>query len=425
MNSGYTAQSVPQGKTIAVIGAGIVGICCAAYLVREGHRVILYDRRGPGETTSFGNLGGVQSLAATPLSLPGMLKDVPGWILDQEGPLVIRPRHFPRAAGWLWKFWRESSLERVLHNARALNALNSHSATSHIELAKWAGVSDLIQVPGQLYVWVSRKNYEKAQISRKIWNSSGHDLIELNADQIGELEPDLGRRFEVGLNIPGNGYCRNPYRLCVAIADKAIAEGVEFRREEVNGFVLNNGGIGAVQTDRGVQQVDGVVMAAGMWSKRLLASLGYSVPLESHRGYHVTISSAKTTLSRMLMVIDRKVAITPMETGLRIGGTVELAGLDALPDYRRARSFLSIGASLLPGLDTSMATEWMGHRPQTPDTVPIIGKTDRIANLFLALGHGQMGLLGSAPTGRLIADLVAERKPYIDVTPYRIERFSR
>jgi D-amino-acid dehydrogenase len=419
-----SSPSPAKRQTIAVIGAGIVGICCAAYLIREGHQVILYDRRGPGETTSFGNLGGIQSLAATPLSLPGMLKDVPGWILDQDGPLVIRPGHLPKAARWLWKFWRESRLERVWHNARALNALNSHSATSHLELADWAQASDLIQVPGQLYVWTSRRNYESAKLAREIWNASGHENIEINAGEIGELEPALGTRFEVGLNIPGNGYCRNPYRLCVALAEKAIAEGVEFRREEVNGIAVHEGRIQSVQTDRGVQPVDGVVMAAGMWSKPLLASIGYHVPLESHRGYHVTIPSAKTSLTRMVMVIDRKVAITPMETGLRIGGTIELAGMDALPDYRRARGFLKIGAELLPGLDTSEATEWMGHRPQLPDTLPVIGKADRIPNLFMAFGHGQMGLLGSAPTGRLIADLVGGRQPFVDLAPFRIERFS-
>jgi D-amino-acid dehydrogenase len=113
-----------------------------------------------------------------------------------------------------------------------------------------------------------------------------------------------------------------------------------------------------------------------------------------------------------------------METGLRIGGTIELAGMDALPDYRRARGFLKIGAELLPGLDTSEATEWMGHRPQLPDTLPVIGKADRIPNLFMAFGHGQMGLLGSAPTGRLIADLVGGRQPFVDLAPFRIERFS-
>jgi D-amino-acid dehydrogenase len=419
-------MSAESGKreTVAVIGAGIVGICCAAFLVRDGHNVILFDRRGPGELTSFGNLGGIQSLAATPIGLPGMLKQIPKWLSDQSGPLVIRPSYLPHVAGWLWKFWRQSRSDRVWHNARALNSLNSSSVEAHMSLVDWAGAPDLIKVPGQLYVWTSRKYFDESTFSRKIWASTGHAHREISGAEIREMEPALGSRFEVGLEIPGNGYCRDPYVLTRTLADKAMAEGATFRREEVNGFTFDNGCINGVQTDRGVQKVDHVVVAAGMWSKQLLRQLGYEVPLESHRGYHVTIANPGVELSRMLLVIDKKIAITPMSSGLRIGGTVEFAGLEPFPDYRRSKSLLALGKSVLPTLDTESYTEWMGHRPCTPDSVPVIGATKRHNNLYLAFGHGHMGLLGSAPTGRLIADLVSGRTPSIDLEPFRVERFG-
>jgi D-amino-acid dehydrogenase len=411
-------------ETVAVVGAGIVGICCAAFLVRDGHNVILFDRRGPGEMTSFGNLGGIQSLAATPIGLPGMWKEIPKWLSDQSGPLVIRPSYLPHVAGWLWKFWRQSRSDRVWHNARALNSLNSGSVEAHRSLADWAGVSDLIKVPGQLYVWTSRKYFDGSTLSRKIWASTGHAIREISGAEIREMEPALGDRFEVGLEIPGNGYCRDPYLLARTLADRTIAEGASFRREEVNGFTFDDGRISGVQTDRGVQKVDRLVVAAGMWSKQLLRQLGYEVPLESHRGYHVTIADPGVELSRMLLVIDKKIAITPMNSGLRIGGTVEFAGLEPFPDYRRSRSLLALGKSVLPALEAERYTEWMGHRPCTPDSVPVIGATKRNDNLYLAFGHGHMGLLGSAPTGRLIADLVAGRTPSIDLEPFRVERFG-
>lgn len=420
MKSGHS-----DSDAVAVVGAGIVGICCAAYLVRQGFRVILYDRRGPGELTSFGNLGGIQNLAATPLSLPGLARELPRWVMDQSGPLIIRPSYLPRAATWLWKFWRQSALDRVWHNAKALNDLNRHSVEAHMTLVDWAHARDLIQVPGQLYVWTSRRYYEGSRLAREIWASTGQEHAEVGPDEIRQMEPSLGGRFEVGLHIPGNGFCRDPYRLCKTLTEQAIAEGLTYRREEVNGFSLADGRIDAIQTDRGMQKVRDVVIAAGTWSKALLAQLGYEVPLESQRGYHVTVADPGVALSRMLLVIDKKIAITPMSAGLRIGGTVEFAGTEALPDYRRARNLLALGKSLMPELNTEQATEWMGHRPCLPDSLPVIGRAQRFPNLLFAFGHGHMGLLGSAPTGRVIADLVAGRTPDVGLDPFRIERFGR
>lgn len=419
------AMSSEAGRpAVAVIGAGIVGICCAAYLVQKGYSVTLYDRRGLGEETSFGNLGGIQSLAATPLSLPGMWKELPSWLMDQSGPLTIRPSYFPNVAGWLLRFWNQSRLDRVWHNARALNALNSSSVDAHLALARWARLEDLFEIPGQLYVWTTRKSYESAQLSRQIWASTGHDRTELDAKQILELEPDSGGRFEVGLHIPGNGFCRNPERLCTELGEHAIRNGVKFKRVAVQDFVSENDEVVGVRTDRGVEPFEHVVLAAGIWSRQLVSRLGYELPLETQRGYHVTIRNPGLRLSRMLLVIDKKIAVTPMETGLRIGGTVEFAGLSGVPDYIRAEALLRLGSSLFPQLRTDAVTEWMGHRPCLPDSLPVIGRAEKYRNLYFAFGHGHMGLLGSAPTGRIIADLVAGCDPSIDIRPFRIERFQ-
>ncbi|WP_342640526.1 NAD(P)/FAD-dependent oxidoreductase [Rhodoligotrophos ferricapiens] len=410
-------------RPVVVIGAGIVGVCCAAYLVREGLPVVLTDRRGPGEMTSFGNLGGIQNLAATPIALPGMLRDVPRWLLDPDGPLHVRPAYLPQVLPWLWRFWRQSEPERVLHNAKALNDLNRRSAECHLELARWAGLEHLFKIPGQLYLWTSRAYYDQSTFSRRIWASTGQPFDEIGPAEIREMEPGLAPVFEVGLRIPGNGYCRDPFGLAKGLAAKAVSEGAQFIQAEANGFRTSGGMLTGVETDRGVIDAGAVVLALGMWSKRLASSLGYHVPLESHRGYHVTIANPGIQLGSMCLVIDKKVAITPMTSGLRIGGTVEFAGLDALPDYRRARQFLALGKQLISGLDTSTHQEWMGHRPCLPDSLPVIGRTQRFGNLYCAFGHGHMGLLGSAPTGSIIADLIAGRSPSTQLEPFRIERF--
>lgn len=408
---------------VVVVGAGIVGICCAAYLVRAGLPVVLVDRRGPGEMTSFGNAGGIQNLATMPIGMPGMIWDVPKWLRDPHGPLHIRKSYAPRAVPWLLRFMAETRIARVRHNAASLQALNRHCVDSLMPLVRWAGVEDLIRVPGQLYLYMKRESYENDRLVNELRAASGESYDVLNKDEIRDLEPDLAPIFEVALRAHGNGHCRNPLRLSQALAERIAREGGQILRAEVNGFDLSGGRIKAVRTDRGNIRPRAVVIASGMWSKTLADLLGHRVPLESQRGYHVTIADPGVMPRNMLMVLDKKIAVTPMETGLRIAGTVELAGLDALPNYERAEIFLGMGQSIVPGLRIEKHSEWMGHRPCLPDSLPVIGRAPKIGNAFFAFGHGHLGLLGAAPTGRVIAQLVAGETPMIDVAPYRIDRF--
>lgn len=408
---------------VVVVGAGIVGICCAAYLVRAGLKVVLVDRRGPGEMTSFGNAGGIQNLATMPIGMPGMMWDVPKWLRDPHGPLHIRKSYAPRAVPWLLRFMAETKLSRVRHNAAGLQALNRHCVASLMPLVRWAGVEDLIRVPGQLYLYMKRESYEGDRLVNELRAASGESYDVLNKDEIRDLEPDLAPIFEVALRAHGNGHCRNPLRLSQALAERIAREGGQVLRAEVNGFDLDGGRIEAVRTDRGNIRPRAVVIASGMWSKTLAKLLGHRVPLESQRGYHVTIADPGKAPRNMLMVLDKKIAITPMETGVRIAGTVELAGLEALPNYERAEIFLGLGQTILPGLRIEQHTEWMGHRPCLPDSLPVIGRAPNLANAFFAFGHGHLGLLGAAPTGRVIAQIVAGEAPMIDLAPYRIDRF--
>lgn len=417
-------QDIGPERPVVVIGAGIVGLCVAAWLCREGVPVTVIDRRGPGEMTSYGNQGGIQSMAATPVGIPGMMKHLPNWLMDPTGPLAIRPGHLPKAAGWFWKFWRQTALDKVWHNATALNDLNRFAAETHLALAEWSGARDLFRIPGQLYVWRNKANFDHATLSREIWEATGQPFDVLTGDEIRQIEPQAGKLFEVGLRIPGNGHCRNPYEYALALARAVTESGGRILREDVTGFLREGGRVVGVMTDRGPKDAGAVVLAAGVWSRRLAATLGYRVPLESQRGYHVTIADPRVEVRNMLLVADKSIAVTPMQMGLRIGGTVEFAGTEALPDYRRSKALLTLGKELFPDLETEKVTEWMGHRPCTPDSVPVIGRAERHRNVMFAFGHGHMGLLGAAPTGRIIADLVIGKTPKTDLRPFRIERFG-
>jgi D-amino-acid dehydrogenase len=412
-----------KDKPIVIIGAGIVGLFCAASLLREGHQVVLIDRKGAGEETSFGNLGGIQNMASTPIAMPGMFKEMPKWLTDRYGPLFIRPGYLPQALPWFWKMLKASQPAQFWKSAAALNSLNRHCVESHLELAGWAGARDLYTVPGQLYVWTKKAYFDKSLLSQEAWARTGQEIEQIDGATIDALEPAYRGAFEVGLRIPGNGYCASPYELCQSLLRACLAAGMTFIRGEVHELLTSGSEVDRIRTDRGIVEAGTVVLCAGVWSKELLRPLGYDIPVESQRGYHVTYRNPGIQQNNMLLVIDRKIAITPMKMGLRVGGTVEFAGLAAKPDYERATRLTEVMHQLVPSLSVDETTEWAGHRPCLPDSVPVIGRTNRFSNLLAAFGHGHMGLIGSAPTAKIVSDLIAGRKPFLELPPFSIERF--
>jgi D-amino-acid dehydrogenase len=355
--------------------------------------------------------------------MPGMLPDLPQWLMDPLGPLHIQPRYLPRALPWLLRFARETTERRVRHNAKALNALNRNSVADTVTLARWAGVEHLIELSGQLYLFRSRADYERDRLGNELRDATGQPYELIGNNAIRDLEPDLAPIYEMALVVPGDGFCRDPYKLTTSLAEAAMRQGAEFLRAEVNGFERSDKAISAVKTDRGRRPVSAVVVAAGVWSKPLTQLLGHAVPLESERGYHVTIRDPGPTARHTCLLQDRKLAITPMAMGLRIAGTVEFAGLDAPPNGKRIEALLRLIREVIPGINTGEYSEWMGHRPALPDSLPVIGRSPVVPNAFFAFGHGFFGLIGAATTGQIIADLVTGGTPSIDLLPYRVDRF--
>ena len=195
-------------------------------------------------------------------------------------------------------------------------------------------------------------------------------------------------------------------------------------KQRVRSIELDGDAARAVVTESGRHEADCIVVAAGIWSKDLVQQLGFDVPLESHRGYHVTLPYPGTGPRRMVLSVDDKIAVTPMEMGLRIAGTVEIAGLDAPPNYARADKLLEIGRTMFPGLQSEGHTRWMGHRPCTPDSLPVLGQSPRQKNVVFAFGHGHQGLLGASMTGQVTAEIVGGRPPSINLAPFSIARFA-
>lgn len=408
---------------VAVIGAGVVGLACATHLQMRGREVTLFDPRAPGEYCSFGNAGCLSRASFVPLGLPGMWKKVPRWLLDAHGPLSIPLAYAPRVAPWLWRLARASSVGNVNRIADAMRPLMDASIAKWRPLAEHAGVPELVVQQGYAWAYESEAAFRGDAFGRALREERGVRLDILSGGAIREFEPSLSPGVTRLVVMPDQGHCPNPLRLSQALAQRLRSGGARIVPREARDLRLRDGRVTGIVTTDGVFDTDAVVVAAGAHSGELAAKLGSRVPLETERGYHVMLESPGVAPRIPVMSAEGKFFATPMEGGLRVAGTVELAGLAARPNYARADALLDLARRLFPGLTHGNVERWMGHRPSLPDSMPVLGRSPGVPNAFFAFGHGHVGLSAAAPTGEIIADLVDGRRPYMDVRPFSADRF--
>jgi D-amino-acid dehydrogenase len=418
MNEGNAAA-----KDIAVIGAGIVGVCCALQLLRDGHRVTLIDRQGPGEGASYGNGAVLPTESVVPVATPGILWKVPGMLRDPLGPLALRWGYLPRIAPWLLRFLAASTARRVERISQALAALHHGSIEAYAPLIAMAGAGDMLRRNGWVCVYESEAGFQDAAPMLELQRRRGVRLEILGPEGLRQLEPALAPIFPRAVFYPEVAQVVDNFRFVQVLAEAFQKHGGRLLREEVRGFELGAAGPRALLTDQGHRPCEALVVAAGAWSKPLAVQLGRRPPLDTERGYHLQLPAPGIVPRLAVYSTERAFVCTPLETGLRLAGTVELGGLKAPPDWRRAEALARHARRWLPGLETEGATRWMGFRPSMPDSLPVISASPRHANAFFAFGHGHCGLGLAARTGALIADLVAGRDPGLDMAPYRADRF--
>jgi D-amino-acid dehydrogenase len=415
-------------RRVAVIGAGIVGVCAASWLQRDGHSLFLVEPGNPGEGASFGNAGCFNGSSVTPMAMPGIIKNVPRWLMDPLGPLALRWSYLPTILPYLVRFVRAGTPEKVRAQARAMRPLVGPTVPLVRELAKAAGAEDLVHQRGHLYVYRSAEALEKDGFAWALRRENGVVVDEFDADELRQLEPALSRDYVRGLLVRENGHTSNPLALVNRLVEHFRGRGGEIIQARALGFRLDGRRLTAISTDRGDLVADAAVVCAGAYSKPLAAALGDRVPLETERGYHLMIRDPAVMPGIPTADADGKFVATPMELGLRFAGTVELAGLDAPPDWRRAQILLTQGRKMLPGLAAHHAEDqvsvWMGHRPSLPDSLPVIGASRASPDVIYAFGHGHVGMTAAPMTGRIVADLLAGRPAPIDIAPFAADRFA-
>ncbi|MGA9012974.1 MAG: FAD-dependent oxidoreductase [Acetobacteraceae bacterium] len=415
---------------VVVIGAGVVGAATAIELQRDGHRVTILEPGEPGgeQAASYGNGTLLNPSSILPMSSPGIWRKVPGWLADPLGPLAIRWRYLPRLLPWLTRFLRAGATEaRVAMTARALRPLLLNAPELHRRLAEEAGVGGLISRQGMLSVFPSRAEFAAEEMEWRLRRENGVRWLELSADELRQREPTLSRRYTFGVLVEENGQCRDPGAYVAALVRHALGQGAELRRARALGFRIEGARLLAVLTDAGEIAADRAVIAAGARSHVLAAAAGDRVPLETERGYHAVIADPGITPRYPVMPSDGKMACVMTPQGLRLAGQVELAGLNAAPNWRRAEVLRDFARRVFPDvpadLPASRVKVWMGHRPSTPDGLPCIGPASGCPDVVYAFGHGHVGLTAAAATGRLVADLISGRQPAIDIAPFSAQRF--
>ena len=411
---------------VAVIGAGVVGLCCALALRRRGVDVLLIDRGGPGEGCSFGNGGMIQTGSSLPIGVPGLAGKIPRMIFDPEGPLSLRWRHLPSLLPWGVRFLANCSASAARRNENLLADLLKEALSSWRNLTNNTPAAAVFRQRGELYVVRSQSALEALRSKIEACERHGVVVETLDATSVRRYEPQLAPTYQFGLYLPESAFVTDPLLLSQRIFENFCAVGGRFERGEVLRILRCGSKAKVVLQSQRELFASKVIVAAGAQSARLVAASGAKrLPIEPLRGYHVLMPHLKTPLAGPVIEGEMNIAITPMLSGNRIAGTIEFAGQDAPPNWQRANMLVPMAKNMVPGLSGEVLSRWVGDRPGTPDSLPIVGPLEPDGPIWLSCGHGTLGLTLAARTSLLLADaLLGDLASTATMKPFLPTRFS-
>ncbi|WP_029059362.1 NAD(P)/FAD-dependent oxidoreductase [Stappia stellulata] len=409
--------------SVHIVGAGIVGLAIAATLQTRGHQVTLIERNEPGSGASLGNASGIAWTDVAPLASPGVWRKAPGWLLDPLGPLSVRPSYAPSILPWMLRFLSASRPSAFKRSVSAIAALNADALPAWERLWRDTGTGGRLRAEGCLDVFDKPAEIARARAGWQLQRDHGIEVKELDARAIREMEPDLGPGVAGGAFLPGWAHLDDPHAMCLDLERVVRERGGQILRGDVVSVIGTDGEARLQMRDGPVIQADKVVIACGAWSRPLAASLGEDVPLDTERGYNITVPEPGVSFRRFIMLAGYGFVMSPIARGLRIGGMVEFAGLKAPPNWARVDALVSRARRIAPSLSVEGGERWMGFRPSLPDSLPVISRSRRAPQVYYAFGHAHHGLTQAATTGELVAGMISGNRREIDLVPYAVDRF--
>lgn len=409
---------------IIVIGAGIIGITSAIELQAKGAKVTVLDKTGVAAGASQGNAGAFAFSDAAPLASPGIIRKAPKWFFDPLGPLSVPLPYALQIIPWMVRFLRASRPEQVRAGIEALSTLMNVSRARLVPFMEQTGTHNMLRQHGNLKLYENRKAFEGSLPSWKAREERGIKFTPLtDPNKIAEYQTGIDPRFVAAIATNDWYGISDPKDYTVQLGEYfksrggriEIADAVALQPESELVAVVLKGGTEL--------SADHVVVSAGAWSHHLAKTIGDHIPLETERGYNTTLPVGAFELKRQLSFEEHGFVVTPLSSGIRVGGAVELGGLKLPPNYRRADVLLNKAKEFLPDLNIEGGKQWMGFRPSLPDSIPVIGQATRSDRIIYAFGHGHLGLTQSAGTAKLVGDLVMGIKNDIDLSPYSPRRF--
>ena len=406
---------------IAVVGAGIVGICAAYFLSKSGFKVSLIDKNEPGTMTSYGHACTFADYACVPVNSPDLFKEIPTMLLKSDGPLAVDFLHVFKNFSWAYKFLQNCTANKVEYISNSLGNLLNNASTSYDEIFNDVDVSKYIKNEEALYLYQNENEFLKAKISNTVRENNGVKINILSKKEILDMEPNLASVFYNGQLFMGSRHTTNPQEISNKIFESFINNGGNFYKKSVKNISPNEVGVG-LSYDETTHNFDKVVVCTGAWSKTLTKNYGDDFPLDTERGYHVLFNN-NDLIKRPIGWSQSGFYLVQLEEGLRAAGTVEIAGLHKPENKKRTKMIEIQARKLLPQLNEVKNT-WLGFRPTLPDSLPVIGQSEISRNIIYGFGHQHIGWTLGAVTGKIINSLCNDRVPNINIEPFKPNRFN-
>lgn len=411
-------------RSITILGAGVIGLCTALYCARRGMRVTIIDQKPrQRDGCSFGNAGMIVPSHFIPLAAPGMVKLGLKWMWNPESPFYIQPRLDADLLAWGLHFWKAAKKDRVEAAAPVLRDLSLLSRQCYEELDLDFGLVKR----GLLMLCKKQQTLDEEAHMAAMAHQLGIPAEVLDAKATSALDPAVTMDVCGSVFFPKDCHL-SPARFIAAVETELLKLGVEMLWEtEVRGFEVENGALKAVQTSKGPVEGQEVVLCGGVWSAELAKELGLKIPMQAGKGYSLTLPNPKQLPALCSICTEARLAVTPMDGSLRVGGTMEMAGTDESITARRVRGITRAFPDYFPAFsedDFAEVKPWSGLRPVSPDGMPYLGRTQRWKNLTLATGHAMMGLSLAPATGKIVADLLSGEKSPVALELMSPDRFA-